>query len=110
MRIKPEQLLKLLKKEQSQCFTIMGDEPLLSIEAADTIRHYLYHQGVTEREIISVDHRFEWGRISQWVTNVLCLALANCLISEFQLEKWEMMVIPHLSLFSTASHLTYGLW
>ena len=66
MRIKPEQLLQLLKKEQSQCFTIMGDEPLLSIEATDTIRHYLYHQGVTEREIISVDHRFEWGRISQW--------------------------------------------
>lgn len=66
MRIKPEQLLQLLKKEENQCFTIMGNEPLLSIEAADAIRHYLYHQGVTEREIITIDHRFEWGRISQW--------------------------------------------
>lgn len=66
MRIKPEQLSQLLKKQQTQCFTIMGDEPLLSIEAADTIRHSLYHQGVTEREIFTVDHRFEWSKITQW--------------------------------------------
>jgi len=66
MRIKPEQLPQLLKKEQTQCFTIMGDEPLLSIEAADIIRHFLYRHGVAEREILTVDHRFEWSKIAQW--------------------------------------------
>ncbi len=66
MRIKPEQLPQLLKKQQNQCFTIMGNEPLLSIEAGDTIRRYLYRQGAIEREILTVDHRFDWGKIAQW--------------------------------------------
>lgn len=61
MRIKPEQLSQHLQKQTAPLYTIFGHEPLLIIEASDCIRNHALQQGYTEREIFTVDHRFNWA-------------------------------------------------
>ncbi len=61
MHIKPDQLSQQLKKKIVPLYTLFGDEPLLLNEAADLIRTIAREQGYTEREIVSVDHRFNWS-------------------------------------------------
>ena len=43
MRIKPEQLNTNLAKGLKPLYCVYGDEPLLVIEAADQIRHWLLY-------------------------------------------------------------------
>lgn len=108
MRIKPEQLPQLLEKEQNQCFTIMGNEPLLSIEAADTIRHYLYRQGVTEREILTVDHRFEWSRITQWSDQ--CSLFSARKLLDLRIPTGKIGNDGNVALVTFLDHLSPDLW
>ena len=61
MRIKSEQLSSLLQKQTSPLYTIFGNEPLLIIEAADRIRNHARQNGYTEREILTIDHHFNWS-------------------------------------------------
>ncbi len=60
MRLKPEQLSQHLQKQSAPLYTIFGHEPLLIIEASDCIRSHARQQGYTEREIFTIDHRFNW--------------------------------------------------
>ncbi|MDP1559524.1 MAG: DNA polymerase III subunit delta [Nitrosomonas sp.] len=60
MHIKPDQLCRQLQKNISPLYTLFGDEPLLMSEAADLIRSTARQQGYTEREIFTIDHRFNW--------------------------------------------------
>ncbi|MCH9639549.1 MAG: DNA polymerase III subunit delta [Betaproteobacteria bacterium] len=60
MRLKPEQLTQHLQKQSAPLYTIFGHEPLLIIEASDCIRSHARQQGYTEREIFTIDHRFNW--------------------------------------------------
>jgi DNA polymerase-3 subunit delta len=60
MKLRPEQLGSHLKKGLSPVYLITGDEPLISEESSDTLRHHLQAQGFSEREVLHVDGSFSW--------------------------------------------------
>ena len=68
MHIKSDQLSQQLKKNMAPLYTFFGDEPLLLSEAADLIRSTARQQGYIDREIFSVDHRFNWSNL-QFASN-----------------------------------------
>lgn len=72
MLIKSEQLSQHLKDTITPLYTLFGGEPLLLNEAADLIRTFARQQGYTEREIFSVDHRFNWSDL-RFTSNSLSL-------------------------------------
>jgi DNA polymerase-3 subunit delta len=45
--------------------TVSGDEPLLTLEAADAIRAAARRHGYSEREVLNADARFDWSRLAQ---------------------------------------------
>ena len=44
-------------------YWVSGDEPLLLIEAVDSIRHYLQQQGFGDIQRMSVDAGFDWSQL-----------------------------------------------
>ncbi|WP_286236776.1 DNA polymerase III subunit delta [Neptuniibacter halophilus] len=60
MKLRPEQLSGHLKKGLAPVYLITGDEPLLSEESSDLLRHSLQQQGFSEREVLHVDGSFSW--------------------------------------------------
>jgi DNA polymerase-3 subunit delta len=77
VKIRPEQLNSHLQtslqgKQLSPIFVISGDEPLLSQEAADSIRSAARELAYTERETFDVDARFDWNLVFN-ETNALSL-------------------------------------
>lgn len=65
MRLKPEQLEGVLKKNLSAIYFLTGDEPLQMGEAADAIRLAAKTVGYTTREICSVGSGFEWYELAE---------------------------------------------
>lgn len=63
MRINPDQLHRHLQKELLPLYAVSGDEPLLVTETADLVRSAARAAGYTEREILTVDHRFNWPEL-----------------------------------------------
>lgn len=63
MRIKLEQLPQQLQKQITPLYTLSGNEPLLILEAADSIRTHARQQGYTERELFTVDQHFDWAEL-----------------------------------------------
>ncbi len=63
MRIKLEQLPQQLQKQIAPLYTLSGNEPLLILEAAGSIRAYARQQGYTERELFTVDQHFDWTEL-----------------------------------------------
>jgi DNA polymerase-3 subunit delta len=77
VKIKPDQLTSYLQKslqtkELAPIFIISGDEPLLSQEAADSIRSAARQLNFTERETFDIDARFDWNLVFN-ETNALSL-------------------------------------
>jgi len=64
MRIKPEQLAAELKKGLKPIYFITGDEPLQLGEIADEIRKAARLVGFDNREVITVDAKFEWNQLA----------------------------------------------
>lgn len=60
MRIKLEQLPQHLQKQPAPLYVLFGNEPLLILEAADSIRTHARQQGYTERTLFTVDQHFDW--------------------------------------------------
>lgn len=60
MKIRPDQLQQQFKKAPSPVYLITGDEPLISEESSDELRHNLQQQGFSEREVLHVDGSFSW--------------------------------------------------
>lgn len=60
MQLRPEQLGAHLNKPLASLYLLHGDEPLLVIEAADTIRLAARRQGFAEREVIVAGTGFRW--------------------------------------------------
>lgn len=60
MNLRPEQLAAHLERELAPLYVLHGDEPLLTIEAADAIRSAARGKGVTEREVLVVTQHFKW--------------------------------------------------
>jgi len=63
MKIRAEQLQDHLKKPLLPIYVISGDEPLLSQEAADSIRGAARAQGYNERDIFHAEGNFDWNQI-----------------------------------------------
>ena len=63
MQLKPEQLDTHLRKQLAPVYFISGDEPLRVMEAADAVRAAARAQGYSEREVLSVEAGFDWGRL-----------------------------------------------
>ena len=63
MQLKPEQLDGHLRKQLAPVYFISGDEPLRVMEAADAVRAAAREQGYSEREVLSVEAGFDWGRL-----------------------------------------------
>ena len=64
MRIKPEQLKSSLQKKLMPVYFLTGDEPLQLAELADAIRQSAKDSGFENREILSVDHSFQWHELA----------------------------------------------
>jgi DNA polymerase-3 subunit delta len=63
MQLKPEQLDHHIRKQLAPVYFIGGDEPLRVMEAADAVRAAAREQGYSEREVLSVEAGFDWGRL-----------------------------------------------
>ena len=63
MQLRPEQLAAHLEKPLLPLYVVHGDEPLLTIEAADAIRSAARKQGFDERETIVAGPNFNWDEI-----------------------------------------------
>ena len=63
MLLKGDQLAAHLERDLRPLYVLYGDEPLLVIEAADTIRAKARQQGYSEREVMTVLPHFDWGQL-----------------------------------------------
>ena len=63
MQLKGEQLPAHLERELRPLYVLYGDEPLLVLEAADTIRTKARQQGYNEREVLTALPGFDWGQL-----------------------------------------------
>lgn len=61
MKLRPEQLSGHANRQPAPLYLIHGDEPLLVLEAADTIRQAARKHGFGEREYGVVDSGFDWN-------------------------------------------------
>jgi DNA polymerase-3 subunit delta len=58
-----EQLEAHLAREMRPLYAIHGDEPLLSLEAADAIRARARANGFSERMVLSAERGFDWSNL-----------------------------------------------
>lgn len=61
--VRLEQLGAQLARGLAPLYVVHGDEPLLSLEAADAIRTAARAAGYTQREVLTVERGFDWGRL-----------------------------------------------
>ncbi len=59
-----EQLPAQLAKGLSPVYAILGDEPLLVLEAADAVRAVARKQGFVEREVYEPGRSFDWSELA----------------------------------------------
>jgi DNA polymerase-3 subunit delta len=64
LQLRAEQLDAHLARALAPLYVIHGDEPLLSMEAADAIRSKARAAGHAEREVHTVDRGFDWSRLA----------------------------------------------
>jgi DNA polymerase-3 subunit delta len=65
MRIDSEQLPQHLARGIAPLYTIVGDEPLLALEAGDQLRSHARGLGYTERTLLVAEPGFDWGSLAQ---------------------------------------------
>ena len=64
MRIDSEQLFQHLDRGLAAMYAILGDEPLLALEAGDRLRNHARKQGYSERQVLIAESGFEWGSLA----------------------------------------------
>lgn len=64
MRVGSEQLPQQIKRGLASLYTIVAEEPLLALEAADRLRAAAREEGYTERTLLVVESGFEWGSLN----------------------------------------------
>lgn len=64
MNLRPDQLPALLDRPLAPLWLLHGNEPLLVLEAADTIRAAARRQGFEERETLVVGQGFKWDALA----------------------------------------------
>jgi DNA polymerase-3 subunit delta len=70
MQLRAEQLDSHLKGSLAPLYVLHGDEPLLVIEAADSIRTAARARGFTEREVLVVTQYFKWSALAEAAGNM----------------------------------------
>ncbi len=65
MRIDSEQLPQHLARGTGALYTVLGDEPLLALEAGDQLRAHARSLGYTERTLLVAEPGFDWGSLAQ---------------------------------------------
>ncbi len=60
MQVRPENLASHLRDGVRALYVVHGDEPLLALEAADTIRAAARAAGAADREVFVVEPGFKW--------------------------------------------------
>lgn len=70
MQLKGEQLAAHLERELKPVYVVYGDEPLLVIEAADTIRAAARRSGFDEREVLTAISGFNWTELHHAAGNM----------------------------------------
>ena len=70
MQLKGEQLASHLERELKPVYVVYGDEPLLVIEAADTIRATARRKGFDEREVLTAISGFNWNDLHHATGNM----------------------------------------
>jgi DNA polymerase-3 subunit delta len=63
MQLRAEQLATHLARSLEPLYVVLGDEPLLTLEATDAIRAKARNSGYSEREVLSVERYFDWGQL-----------------------------------------------
>jgi DNA polymerase-3 subunit delta len=63
MQLRADALDAHLAKSLAPLYVIASDEHLLALEAADKIRKAARAQGITEREVLTVERGFKWGEL-----------------------------------------------
>jgi DNA polymerase-3 subunit delta len=64
VRLKPEQLEASLAKKLAASYLVHGDEPLLTLEAADAVRAAARKHGFTQREVLEASRTFDWSEFT----------------------------------------------
>ncbi len=64
MRLDSEQLPQHLARGLAPLYTIVGEEPLLALEAEDRLRARAREQGYDERQLLIVESGFDWGSLA----------------------------------------------
>lgn len=62
-QLRREQLEAQLARQLAPLYVLHGDEPLLSLEAADAIRARARAAGYAERVVLMADRGFKWGEL-----------------------------------------------
>lgn len=62
--LRPEQLEAHLTRDLRPLYAIHGDEPLLSLEAADAIRARARSAGFSERVVLIAERAFDWNELA----------------------------------------------
>ena len=70
MLLKGEQLAAHLERELKSVYVVYGDEPLLVIEAADTIRAAARRRGFDERNVLTAMAGFNWVELHHAAGNM----------------------------------------
>lgn len=63
MKLRPEKLADQISRSVSPVYVVSGDEPLLILEACDSIRSSLRKQGFTERQVYHIEASFDWDQV-----------------------------------------------
>lgn len=63
MQLRPEQLPQHLQQSLLGWYVLVGDEPLLELEATDQIRQAAQAQGFTERLVLHAGADFDWSEL-----------------------------------------------
>jgi len=64
LQLRSNELASHLARTLAPFYVIHGDEPLLSLEAADAVRARARSAGYLERDVFTAERGFEWGRIA----------------------------------------------
>ena len=64
MRLDSEQLTQHLARGLAPLYTIVGDEPLLALEAGDRLRGRARAEGYDERQLLIAESGFDWSSLA----------------------------------------------
>jgi DNA polymerase-3 subunit delta len=63
VQLRPEQLAAHVDKGLQALYVLHGDDPLLTVEAGDTLRNKARQQGYDERKVLVVTPSFRWDEL-----------------------------------------------